>query len=191
MRKCNSEKPLVFAACILCKVKDVKRFSDVKKLIWGRLDAWEAGKFCALVKGVEEEAAGRGYSMSSREFEVESAGRRYNSMILSGKLRAAVRMVTDRDPGGLFKPDDKCSKTGRPVIDVLREKHPEARVPSEEDFDVHPGGQERLESPPVYCYEENVAKAATRLSGGAGPCGVEGIMLKTWMLRFGAHSENL
>jgi hypothetical protein len=34
-RECNSEKPLVFAACILCKVKDVKRFSDVKKLIWG------------------------------------------------------------------------------------------------------------------------------------------------------------
>jgi hypothetical protein len=75
----------------------------VKKLIWGRLDAWEAGKHCALVKGVEEEAAGRGYSMpSDREFEVQSAGRRYNSMILSGKLRAAVRMVTDRDPGGAF-----------------------------------------------------------------------------------------
>ena len=111
-RDCNSEKPLVFAACILCKVKDVKRFSDVKKLIWGRLDEWEAGKFCALVKGIEEEAAERGYSMpTDREFEVESAGRRYNSMILSGKLRAAVRMVTDRDPGGLFKPNDKCSNT--------------------------------------------------------------------------------
>ncbi len=103
--------------------------------------AWEACKFCALVKGVEEEAAGRGYSMSSCEFEVKSAGRRYNSMILSGKFHAAVRMlVTDRHKGGgLFKPDDKCSKTGHPVIDVLREMHPEARVPSEEDFDVHPG----------------------------------------------------
>ena len=33
-RVCNSEKPLIFAACILCKVKDVKRFSDVKQLIW-------------------------------------------------------------------------------------------------------------------------------------------------------------
>ncbi len=119
------------------------------------------------------------------------AGRRYNSMILSGKLRAAVRMVTDRDPGGLFKPNDKCPKTGRPVIDVLREKHPEARVPSEDNFDMHPGGQECLESPPIYCYEENVAKAAAWLSGGAGLCGVEGIMLKTWMLQFGVHSKNL
>jgi hypothetical protein len=192
-RECNSEKLLVFAACILCKVKDVKQFSDVKKLIWGRLDAWEAGKHCALVKGVEEEAAGRGYSMpSNHEFDIESAGRRYNSMILSGKLRAAVRMVTDRDPGGLFKPnEDKCSKTGRLVNDVLREKHPEARVPSEDDFNMHPGGQECLESPPIYCYEENVAKVAPKLSGGAGPCGVDGIMLKNWMLRHGAHSENL
>ena len=77
------------------------------------------------------------------------------------------------------------------MIDVLREKHPEARVPCEDDFDMHPGGQECLESPPIYCYEENVAKAAARLSGGAGPCGVDGIMLTNWMLRFGAHSENL
>ena len=102
-----------------------------------------------------------------------------------------MRMVTDRDPGGLLKPNDTCLKTGRPVIDVLREKHPDARVPIEDDFDVHPGGQECLESPPIYCYEENVAKVAVKLSGGAGPCGVEGIMLKNWMLQYGVHSENL
>jgi len=100
---CNSEKPLIFAACILCKVKDVKRFSNVKQLIWARLDQWEAGKYCALVRGVEEETMGRGYAMNNHpEFEVESAGRRYDSMILSGKLQAAVHMITDRDPGGLF-----------------------------------------------------------------------------------------
>jgi len=190
-RNCNSEKPLVFAACILCKVKDVKRFSDVKQLIWARLDQWEAGKYCALVRGVEEETMGRGYANNHCEFEVESAGRRYDSMILSGKLRAAVRMITDRDPGGLFRPSDKCSKTGRPVIDVLREKHPEGIVPNAADFDEHPGGEELLDSPPVFCFEENVAKAAVKLSGGAGPCGVEGFTLKNWLLRHGETSEAL
>jgi hypothetical protein len=44
---------------------------------------------------------------------------------------------------------------------------------------------------PVYCYEECIAKAAARLSGGAGPCGVEAKMLKHWLLRHGAHSEKL
>jgi hypothetical protein len=49
-------------------------------------------------------------------------------------------------------------KTGCLVIDMLHEKHPEGRVPNLEDFDVHPGGQECLESPPIYCYEENLQK---------------------------------
>ncbi len=191
-RKCNSEKPLIFAPCILRKVKDIKRASDIKQLISSRLDLWEAGKYCALVKGVEEEALMSGFGAThNREFEVESAGRRYESMVLSGKIRAAVRMVTDRDPGGLLAPDDQCTKSGRPVIDVLREKHPEARIPSDEDFDTHPGGSDALESPPVYCYEENVAKAAAKLSGGAGPCGVEGIMLRNWLLRHGNCSQML
>ena len=110
MRQCNSEKPMIFASCILRKVKNVKRASDVKRLIWDRLDAWEAEKYCALVKGVEEEALVCGFGATDdHEFEVESAGRRYNSMILSGKIRAAVRMVTDQDPGGLFRPDEDWS----------------------------------------------------------------------------------
>ena len=95
-RECNSEKALIFAACILRKVKDIKRFSNVKPLIWARLDAWEAGKYCALVKGVEEEAMVCGFGASrDQDFELESAGRRYNSMVLSGKMRAAVRMITN------------------------------------------------------------------------------------------------
>ena len=100
-RTCNSEKPLVFAACILRKVKDVKRASDIKRLIRDQLDAWEAARYCALVKGVEEEALVCGFGAShNHEFEVESAGRRYNSMVMSGRIQAAVRMVTNRDPGG-------------------------------------------------------------------------------------------
>ncbi len=51
-RKCNSEKALIFAACILRKVKDIKCFSNVKLLIWARLNGREMGKYCALVKAV-------------------------------------------------------------------------------------------------------------------------------------------
>ena len=126
-----------------------------------------------------------------QDVELESAGRRYNSMVLSGKMRAAVRMITNRDPGGLLKPNDSCLTTGRPVIEVLRMKHPVLVVPPVEDFDAHPGGPELLESPPVYCYEETVAKGAAKLSGGAGPCGVEGIMLRNWLLRHDVQSERL
>ena len=66
---------------------------------------------------------------------LDSAGRRFQKSVHDGKLRAAIRTATDRDGGGLYRPDDKDSKTGDPVIDVLRRKHPSAVIPPESDFD--------------------------------------------------------
>jgi hypothetical protein len=102
-----------------------------------------------------------------------------------------VRMVMNRGTGGAYRPFDLDSKSGCPVIEVLREKHPASRVPSEEDFDAHVGAPDCLDSMPVYCFEECVAKAAARLSGSAGPCGVDAEMLKNCLLRHGDHSERL
>ena len=65
----------------------------------------------------------------------EANGRRYQGKIHDGKLRAAVRMVTDRNGGKFYLPHEEDSKTGRPVIDVLRDKHPPTAVPPEDDFD--------------------------------------------------------
>ncbi len=64
-------------------------------------------------------------------------------------------------------------------------------MPSEEDFDAYPDAANLLHTMPVYCHEECIAKAAARLSGGTGPCGVEAKMLKHWLLWHGAHSEKL
>ena len=65
--------------------------------------------------------------------------RKYHNMVLGGKVCAAVLMVTNRDIGGAYQPFNTDSKSGCPVIDVLREIHPDTRVPSESGFDNHPG----------------------------------------------------
>ena len=194
-RRWNSERPLVFQAVILRRVRGITRFHDVKPVVWGRLDAWDAGRYVALVKEVEEanlDSGGGGRRVDvRRQDEATSLARRYDAMVLGGKVRAAVRMVTNRGTGGPYRPNDLDSKSGRPVINVLWEKHPESVVPSEWDFDAYPDAADLLDTMPVYCFEECVAKAAARLSGGAGPCGVEAEMLKHWLLRYGAHSELL
>ena len=56
----------------------------------------------------------------------------YHNTVLSGKLRQAVRWETDRERGGCLLTDDQCTKTGRPVAEVLRVKHPYMRVPTVE-----------------------------------------------------------
>ena len=92
--------------------------------------------------------------------------------------------MTDRDPGGLYAPNDICTKTGRRVLDVLREKHPDACIPEENAFDHYANSADVLdEAMPIACYEEQISLRAAHLCGGAGPCGVDGTMLKEWLLR--------
>ena len=68
-----------------------------------------------------------------------------------------VRAVTDCDPGGLYAPDDICTKTGRRVLDVLYEKHPDAHIPKERAFDSYANSTELLEAMPIDCYEEQIS----------------------------------
>jgi hypothetical protein len=53
-RRWNLERPLVFQVVILRRVHGITRFHDVKPVVWGWLDAWDAGRYVALVKEVEE-----------------------------------------------------------------------------------------------------------------------------------------
>ena len=152
-------------------------------------------RYVALVREVEEANLDSGDGRRRMEVHCQddatSLARRYDAMVLGGKVRAAVRMVTNRGGGGPYHPHHLDSKSGCPVIDVLPEKHPDCCVPSEEDFDAYPDAANLLNTMPVYCYKECIAKAAARLSGRAGPCGVEAKTLKHWLLRHGAHSEKL
>jgi hypothetical protein len=61
LRGCNLEKACIFAPLILCWVQSKKTMCKVKKLVWSRMDAWEASHFCALVKEVEECAMEDGF----------------------------------------------------------------------------------------------------------------------------------
>jgi hypothetical protein len=61
----------------------------------------------------------------------DNRARAYNAKIFSGRIRQAVRSVTIRDRGGVLGPSDLCTKTCRPIIDVLHEKHPPLRKHSD------------------------------------------------------------
>ena len=186
----NSERPNIFAPCILHKVGGKKyTFAETKAKMEQRMDAWEAGRHCTLVKMVEEQWRRGGQRRSlDKEEVVESRGRRYKAMVESNRLRPAVRSLTDRVGKGLYKPNDKDTKTGELVIEVLRGKHPKATIPQEAHFDEY---EEEPDSLMIVCHEEDVAKQASKLGGAAGPCGVDGETMKSWCLRYKAHSEKL
>jgi hypothetical protein len=105
----------------------------------------------------------------------EQRAKTFHQKQLKGDLRGAVRYITNREMGGVLLPDDKCSKTGMSVSDVLDSKHPMARVP---DAAALPHYEELPEFIEVNVTEDSVEDTARKLSRGAGLGGVDSYTLK-------------
>ena len=108
---------------------DVRRAREIQARITRRIDLWERGIHVGLVGDAEAEGAAReGRAAFSGEDEDDAVARSFHNTLLSGKLRQAVRWATNREGGGCLHPNDQCTKTGRPVAEVLWEKHPDMPV---------------------------------------------------------------
>ena len=90
-------------------------------------------------------------------------------------------------------PGYKYTKTGRSVAEVLREKHPDMRVPPVENptFAFFEEYEEVPETVPLDFTEDEVTWIASKLSGAEGALGAEAIELQNWLLCFGCASEEL
>ena len=82
-------------------------------------------------------------------------------------------------------------KNGRPVAEVLREKHPDMRFPPVENptcaaFEEY---EDVTEMVPLDFMEDDVTWVASKLSGAAGALVAEAMELHNWLLHFGCASE--
>ena len=94
------------------------------------MDLWERGQHDGLVGDAEAKgAAHEGKAAFSGEEEEDAVGQSFHETVLLGNLRQAVHRATDREGGGCLLPEDQCTKTGRPVAEVLRENHPDISKP--------------------------------------------------------------
>jgi hypothetical protein len=187
----NSERPLVYVAVILQTAPGVKRARDIRRRLEHRINLWYEGKFTALVDDTEAEVQSRHGSHPVQDDELKA--RAFNSKVLSGRIRAAVRNLTNRDQRGVLQPGDACTKTGRPVLVVLREKHPPMRDPAPDLEDPARGSFEpyhRLHLPiSVEIIGNAVERVTWKLSGATGPGGTNAVGLRNWLLHFGEESE--
>ena len=100
-----------------------------------RWKLWEEGRVGDLIADHEMEYRCRG--TSQRRDDDKSKFRAFNTRVLNGYLRSACRALTERDGRGVLNPNDDCTKTGLPFMDVLKSKHPALRDPAVEET---PGG---------------------------------------------------
>ena len=125
---------MIFLACILRHDLDVSLSSGTKRLNTWRLKLWIESKITELVQDITN-IVRRGSGGGQREEDDNSIARTYHSMVIDGRLRAGVRWLKNRDDKCILNPEDADIKTGRPAINMLREKHPDILFPDFTDKD--------------------------------------------------------
>ena len=118
----------------------------------------------------------------------EQVSKIFTHLLLSGKVRQAVRFATNRDKSGILNSSDVDTKTGKTVSDVLHSKHPESIVPQPEELEDYKTTPEFVT---LDITADTVQQVSAKLSGGAGPGGIDSTTLQHWLLRFGKESEHL
>ena len=93
-RKWNSERPIIFAPIILRKTTGVYKARNIRTWITRRLNDWEKGNYAALVADTIGEALCNVKSKTTPPEENEIRARVFNSLLLSGRVREAVRYST-------------------------------------------------------------------------------------------------
>ena len=193
-RSWNSERSLAFAPVVITKTLGICRAKDTRAQITRRMELWERGLHAGLVGDAKAEGVARdGRATSGGEEEDEAVTSSYHDMVLSGNIRQATLKATNREGRNCLLPDDQCTKTGRPVPEVLRKKHPYMCVSPVEN-PTCAAFKEYEEVPktlPLDFTEDDVTWVASNLSGTAGALGAEAVDLRNWLLRFGCLPEEL
>ena len=68
-------------------------------------------------------------TVARREESAEHQAQTYHSLLLQGKLRAAMQWISERETGSILQPGKRCTKTREMVMEVLRTKNLEAYTP--------------------------------------------------------------
>jgi hypothetical protein len=128
-RKWNSEVFLVFCMVVLQRgdatIRSARAIRD--RLTW-RLDSWDRGAIDMLVQNT---VLSMQTKLSKRQDgqSPERRARVFQSNMLKGDVRGAVKYLTETEKGGVMMPDNIDDKLGLTVKEVLQSNHPAATTP--------------------------------------------------------------
>ena len=119
----SSEQVIVFSSVILQRDRSVHKGPDVRRVIGGRLDMWQDDKFNLLI----QEAVTCDKSLVTKRRITEShTSSVFTRLMLHGKVKSAVRWLSDYSRGSVLSPLDcvSCSTSGgqvqnEKVIDII------------------------------------------------------------------------
>ena len=105
-RRWNSEQFIVFQTVILQGARHVTVSHAIRLRIEKRINAWGGGKHAVLV-GDNLRSCEEYLTAARREETAEHRAQTYHSLVLHGKLRSAVRWITERETGWVLQPRER------------------------------------------------------------------------------------
>ena len=181
------EKVLCFMSTILQTSPDVKGSVNIRKRITQRLLDWENKKYLMLISSTVLCAEAQ-MNRKRGVLTIKERAKIFSSLICRGKLRAAIRYASEREKGGILMPGDVDEKSGDLVSGVLASEHPIGRDVEISSLPIFEFCPELIN---IEVTEDSVEKVARRLSGSAGPSGIDSVAMSHWLLKFGGASSKL
>ena len=154
-----------------------------------RLNFWEKGDISNLLKEGRALQKSLASSQPSKRETADDAStaRRFSKMMMEGRVRAALRLLSGDSHTGLLRLDDTSGKT---VRDVLEDKHPDPKP-------AHPEALlgDAVDSFQAVIFEsitaDSIRTAALHSQGAAGPSGLDAMNWRRLCTAFGQKSNDL
>ena len=163
----------------------IKASKDIRTLIGRRIEDWKENKFDKLL--AEAVRYGKRKQVNQDNLDDKQISKVFGSLMMKGKVRSAMRWLSERTSGGVLDPMQEVKK-GVTVLEILKSKHPE---PHKSHL------SSRLQVPILHDFEDviissaSIEKTTRSLQGSSGASGTDSEHWQTVLLRHGAPSSHL
>ena len=170
---------MIFLALVLQKPFKSSKSRNHVSCFERQMKEWRDGRFLTLLEG--------GIAIQHRRIERRSSvhARKVVELAMKGKVKGASRLLST-DSGAMILPQDQMID-GKPVRDVLREKHPTALLQQEGEATAPPHHPMMFDEINGLC----ILKSALKTEGGAGPSGVDASLWRRMYCSFQSASSEL
>ena len=169
----------------------VRKSSDIRRLVAKRMELWkseaDSEHYDALASELER-CVGHQTRRSRQKMDDAHIIRVFSRLMLCGKVKDATHWITGRTASWVLEPTDIDPKSGKTVLDVLKEKHPPPGKLNPDAF-LHCDPLPPLVDIDVTA--AHVEQVACHCRGVAGPSGTDAIQWHRFLLRYRIQSNRL
>ena len=158
-----------------------------------RLTSWKRGELADLLHEART-IQSQHLKSRSQHYQNDHTSHTFAKLMMAGKVKAAIRLISDENKGGVLNLDDTIP--GQPsnitVFDILNKKHPDPQPPHPHTLQ-SPDKQQPHPHPVLFDSIDgtSIRNAALKTFGSAGPSGLDAAGWRRLCASFHSASKEL